>query len=48
MILGICDSSSTLETIRIVKIIIQFICVIVPIILIVSLSITFTKGVTSK
>ena len=48
MILGICDNSSTLEAIRIVKIIITFISIIVPIILIVSLSITFTKGVTSS
>ena len=48
MILGVCDSSSTLESIRIVKILINIITTIVPIILIISLSITFTKGVTSK
>ncbi len=48
MILGVCDNSSMLETVRIVRIIIRVITIIVPILLLVSLSISFTKGVTSN
>lgn len=48
MILGVCSSSSVLEVMRIVKIIIRAISIIVPIILIVSMSITFTKQITSN
>ena len=45
MILSVCDSSSTLEVLRIVKIIIKIITIVVPIILIVSTMISFFKDV---
>ncbi len=44
MILSVCDSPEVLSSIRIVKIIINFIKVLVPLILIVSGSLTFTKA----
>ncbi len=46
MILDMCSDPSVLKTMRIVKIMINFIKIIVPIILLVSASITFTKAVT--
>ena len=45
MILSICDSSSVLEVIRIIKILVRIITIVVPIILIVSSMIAFTKDV---
>ena len=48
MILGVCSNSSILETMRIIKIVIRVITIIVPIALIVSMSITFTKQITSN
>ncbi len=46
MILDMCSDPSVLKTMRIVKIMINLIKIIVPIILLVSASITFTKAVT--
>ena len=45
MILSICDSSSVLEVIRIIKILVRIITIVVPIILIVTSMIAFTKDV---
>ena len=45
MILSICDSSSALEVIRIIKILIRIITIAVPIILIVSTMLNFVKDV---
>ena len=47
MILNICDNPSILEILRIIRIVIQFIKVIVPIILIFSLLFSFAKAVYS-
>ena len=47
MILSVCSNSSVLQILYIIKIIIRAICIIVPIILIVSLSISFAQGVMS-
>lgn len=48
MILSVCDSSSVLEVLNIVRIIIKAISIIVPIILIVRMSMSLTKSITSK
>ena len=48
MILGVCDSAEVLKTMRIVKIVINFIRIIVPIILIVTSMMTFTKAITNS
>ena len=47
MLLSICDNPSVLEILRIIRIVIQFIKVIVPIILIFSLLFSFAKAVYS-
>ena len=48
MILGVCDSAEVLKTMRIVKIVINFIRIIVPIILIITSMMTFTKAITNS
>ena len=48
MILSICDSGEVLATMRIVKIVVQAIRIIVPIILIVSLILTYVGAMTDK
>ena len=47
MILDVCAEPNVLKTLRMIKIIINFIKIVVPIILIISASITFTKAVSS-
>lgn len=48
MILGICSTPSILEILRFIKILIQVICIIVPIALYVTIMLDFTKGVYSS
>ncbi len=48
MILAMCDNSSTLEVIRLIKITITIITILVPILLIIVSSITFMKVITSS
>ena len=45
MILGICDNSDILKVIQLIKIVVYAIQIVVPIILIVTISLDFAKGV---
>ena len=48
MVLDICDSSSVLDSLRIVRLIISFIKIVVPIILIISASLTLARAVRTS